>query len=143
MKFLLILLFPVLMAETCSQNIKQDKEITFTYEMITRGSRAHYTLNKEEIKVVKNMGTEIKASEQMTSKEWEVLMEKMKDIDVPKIHKLKPPSDKRTFDGAAHAILTIKIGEEVYKSNSFDHGNPPSDLKPLVKAILRLGETVE
>ncbi len=133
----------MLMAETCSQNKDQNKDISFTYEMITRGSRAHYTLNKEEIKVIKNMGSEIKAAEKMTSKEWESLMEKMKDVDVPKIHQLKPPSDKRIFDGAAHAILTIKVGDEVYKSNSFDHGNPPSALKPLVKAILRLGETVE
>jgi len=143
MKFILILLFPVLMAETCSQNMEQNKEITFTYEMITRGSRAHYTLTKEEINVVKKMGTETTASEKMTSKEWDMLMDKMKEIDVPNINKLKPPSDKRIFDGAAHAILTIKVGEEIYKSNSFDHGNPPSTLKPLVKAILRLGETVE
>ncbi len=143
MKFILILLFPILMAETCSQNMEQNKDITFTYEMITRGTRAHYTLNKEEIKVVKNMGTEIKNSEKMTSKEWDLLMEKMKDIDVPNIHKLKPPSEKRIFDGAAHAILSIKTGDKIYKSNSFDHGNPPSALKPLVKAILRLGETVE
>ena len=143
MKFILVLIFPMLMAETCSQNKDQDKDISFTYEMITRGSRANYTLNKEDIKVVKNMGTETKASEKMTSKDWENLIEKMKEVDVPNIHKLKPPSDKRTFDGAAHAILTIKVGDEVYKSNSFDHGNPPSALKPLVKAILRLGETVE
>lgn len=143
MKFILVLILPLLMAETCSQNQEQEKDISFTYETITRGSRANYTLDKEEIKVVKNMGTEIKASEKMTTKEWENLIERLKDIDVPNINKLKPPSDKRTFDGAAHAILTIKVGDQVYKTNSFDHGNPPSALKPLVKAILRLGETVE
>lgn len=143
MKFILILLFPILMAETCSQNNEQDKDISFTYETITRGSRANYTLTKEDIKVVKNLGGETKASEKMTSKDWDNLMERMEEIDVPKINQLKPPSDKRTFDGAAHAILTIKVGEKVYKSNSFDHGNPPAELKSLVKAILRLGETVE
>ncbi|WP_157480475.1 hypothetical protein [Gillisia sp. CAL575] len=143
MKLIFILLFPILMAETCSQNNEQNKEISFTYETMTRGSRANYTLTKEDIKVVRNMGGEIKASEKMTSKDWENLLEKMKEIDVSNISKLKPPSDKRTFDGAAHAILTIKKGDEVYKTNSFDHGNPPSELKSLVKAILRLGETVE
>jgi len=131
------------MAETCSQNNEQDKDISFTYETITRGSRANYTLTKEDIKVVKNLGDETKASKKMTSKDWDNLMERMEEIDVPKINQLKPPSDKRTFDGAAHAILTIKVGEKVYKSNSFDHGNPPAELKSLVKAILRLGETVE
>ncbi|TVZ26423.1 hypothetical protein JM83_1380 [Gillisia sp. Hel_I_86] len=143
MKFIFILLFPILIAETCSQNNEQEKDISFTYETITRGSRTSCTLNKEEVKVVKNMGTETKASEKTTSKDWENLMEKMEEIDVPNINKLKPPSNKRTFDGAAHAILTIKMGDKVYKSNSFDHGNPPSEIKPLVKAILRLGETVE
>lgn len=143
MKYFFLLLFPILMTETCSQNSTQDKDISFTYETITRGSRTNYTLNKEEIKVVKNMGTETKASKKMTSKDWDNLMERMEEIDVPNINKLKPPSDKRTFDGAAHAILSIKIGDMVYKTNSFDHGNPPSVLKPLVKAILRLGETVE
>jgi hypothetical protein len=143
MKFILILLLPILMVETCSQNNDQDQDITITYETITRGSRALYTMTKEEIKLLKNMGAETKASEKMTSKDWDNLMEKMEEIDVPNINKLKPPSDKRTFDGAAHAVLSIKMGDEVYTSNSFDHGNPPSALKPLVKAILRLGETVE
>ena len=143
MKLIFALLFPILMAETCSQNNEQNKDISFTYETMTRGSRANYTLTKEEIKVVRNMGGETKASEKMTSKDWDNLLEKMEEVDVPNIHKLKPPSDKRTFDGAAHAILTIQKGDKVYKSNSFDHGNPPSELKSLVKAILRLGETVE
>ena len=131
------------MAETCSQNNNQDEDISFTYETITRGSRINYTLTKEEIKVVKNLGTETKASQEMTAKEWSGLMDKLKEIDVPNINKLVPPSDKRTFDGAAHAILSINVGDKKYKSNSFDHGNPPAALKPLVKAILRLGETVE
>jgi hypothetical protein len=131
------------MVETCSQNNEQNNEISFIYETMTRGSRANYTLTQEDIKVVRNMSGETKASEKMTSKDWDNLIEKMKEIDVPNISKLKPPSDKRTFDGAAHAILTIKKGDEVYRSNSFDHGNPPSELKSLVKAILRLGETVE
>ncbi|WP_026836719.1 hypothetical protein [Gillisia sp. JM1] len=143
MKLILLLLFPILMAETCSQNNEQNNEISFKYEMMTRGSRTNYALTQEDIKVVRNMGGETKASEKMTSKDWENLLEKMEEIDVPNISKLKPPSDKRTFDGAAHAILTIKKGDEVYRSNSFDHGNPPSELKSLVKAILRLGETVE
>ncbi len=143
MKLIFLLLFPILMAETCSQNNEQNKDIRFIYETMTRGSRANYTLTQEDIKVVRNMGGETKASEKMTSKDWENLLEKMEEIDVPNISKLKPPSDKRTFDGAAHAILTIKKGDEVYRSNSFDHGNPPSELKSLVKAILRLGETVE
>tara|TARA_R100001369_G_scaffold29172_4_gene52603 strand:- start:90921 stop:91352 length:432 start_codon:yes stop_codon:yes gene_type:complete len=143
MKYFFILLIPILMAETCSQNNNQDKDISFSYETITRGSRAHYSLSKDEIKVVKNMGTETKASQEMSSKEWNTLMEKMKEVDVQNINKLVPPSDKRTFDGAAHAILSITVGDKTYKSNSFDHGNPPAALKPLVKAILRLGETVE
>jgi len=143
MKYFFILLIPILMAETCSQNNIQDKDISFSYERITRGSRAHYNLSKDQIKVVKNMGTETKASQEMSTKEWNLLMEKLKEVDVPNINKLVPPSDKRTFDGAAHAILSIKVGDTVYKSNSFDHGNPPAALKPLVKAILRLGETVE
>ena len=143
MKFILVLLLPILMAETCSQNNEQEKNISFTYETITRGSRTNYTLTKDDVKVIKNMGAETKASEKMTDKDWSHLIARMQEIDVPNISKLKPPSDKRTFDGAAHAILTIKVGDQVYKSNSFDHGNPPNELKPLVKAILRLGETVE
>jgi len=47
MKFIFILLFPILMAETCSQNNEQDKDISFTYETMTRGSRANYILTKK------------------------------------------------------------------------------------------------
>lgn len=143
MKFIFLLLFPFLIVETCSENTEQNKDISFAYETITRGARANYIMNMEEIKVVKTGSDEVKNSAKMTVKDWNSLLEKMKEVDVPNISKLVPPSDKRTYDGAAHAILTIKMGEKVYKSNSFDHGNPPSEIKSLVKAILRLGETVE
>ena len=56
-------------------------------------------------------------------------------IDVAKIADLKAPSNKRMFDGALHATVTIKIGDKTYVSSSFDDNNPPAELKPLVDLL--------
>ncbi|QYA25051.1 hypothetical protein G3I01_05850 [Gramella sp. MT6] len=129
-------------ANDCSN---QDAESinSITYETFTRGSTTLYTITPEKIHL---KSTGLNASENansITNKDWKMLLEKLEDVDVSRINQLKAPSDSRASDAAPHAILSIRKNDTIYKTNSFDHGNAPETIKPLVEAILRLAENVE
>ena len=55
---------------------------------------------------------------------------------IKKLTNIKAPSSKRYFDGAPHAILTIKIGGEEINTPFFDHGFPPKEIASLINHIL-------
>ena len=64
-------------------------------------------------------------------------------MDIEQIPNLKAPTENRFFDGAAIANLKISYKGTIYESASFDHGNPPKEIEPLVKEILSISENIE
>jgi hypothetical protein len=67
----------------------------------------------------------------------------LKPVNVENIPNLKAPSEKRFYDGAAIATLSIVYNGETYTTPSFDHGNPPNEIAELVKEILSISENIE
>ncbi|MFV8225185.1 hypothetical protein [Christiangramia aquimixticola] len=116
---------------------------SFSYETFTRGSATVYTITPEMINI-KSTGLEAgESSAKIQKKDWESLVNKAQKVNINEISRLKAPSESRASDAALHAILSVRKNDTVYKTNSFDHGNAPSEVKPLVQAILRLAENVE
>ena len=116
---------------------------SFSYETFTRGSTTMYTVTPEQIKV---KSTGVNAMENIINinkTEWSAILKTASSIDISKMSQLKSPTDSRASDAALHAILSVRKNDTIYKTNSFDHGNPPTEVKPLVEAILRLAENVE
>jgi len=129
-------------ANDCS-NAEPASVESFSYETFTRGSTTMYMVTPNQIEI---KSTGVNAGENIvdiTEAEWDVLLETASKIDVSKMSQLKAPTDSRTSDAALHAILSVRKNDTIYKTNSFDHGNPPLEVKPLVQAILRLAENVE
>ncbi|SDS44913.1 hypothetical protein [Gramella sp. MAR_2010_147] len=126
----------------CS-NQEGDLIASFSYETFTRGSSTMYTVTPKKV-TVKSTGLNAdENSNNIAADDWSALIEITNTIDVSKMSQLKAPSDSRASDAALHAILSVRKNDTIYKTNSFDHGNPPEDVKPLVEAILRLAENVE
>ncbi|MBL4569197.1 MAG: hypothetical protein JKY69_06005, partial [Flavobacteriaceae bacterium] len=48
------------------------------------------------------------------------------------------PTDDRIRDAVLHATLKITIGDKTYSSQTFDHGNPPKELKPLIAELFNI-----
>lgn len=72
--------------------------------------------------------------------DWKEIMTLTKAVDLTKVKDLKWPTEKRFYDGAAHAnIIFISEGVE-YPANGFDHGYPPVEIEKLVNKILKLTE---
>jgi hypothetical protein len=76
-------------------------------------------------------------------KQWKLLLEMVKKINLETISNLEAPSAKRLYDGAAIGNLTITFNGKRYKSSSFDHGNPPDEIAEIVKEILSISENIE
>ncbi len=129
-------------ANTCS-NQEMNSIDSFSYETFTRGSSTMYVVTPDNVKVKSTGLNSNENSNNITSKEWNSLIEIAKNMDASKMSQLDAPTDSRASDRALHAILSLRKNDTVYKTNSFDHGNPPAEVKPLVEAILRLAENVE
>lgn len=72
--------------------------------------------------------------------DWKEIVMLTKAIDLDKVKELKGPTEKRFYDGAAHANITFISNEIVYTANGFDHGFPPVEIEKLVHKIVKLTE---
>lgn len=130
-KFLLLLL---VVASGCNaQEIPQQIEIN--YEAYTRGSSIDLNVTSKGI-VYTAKGT--KTKQVVTKSHWNSIKDLINSIDVENLESFKAPSDNRTRDAALHATVKIKIGDKVYSSQTFDHGNPPKELKPLIESLFKI-----
>ena len=143
MKFTLItallLFFSI---NNCSDQEKSSIE-EFRYETSTRGSATTYTVTSSMIEVKRTGMDAMQNSMQISKEKWNLLLEKAAKIDASKMANLEAPSDSRANDSALMATLSVSKNDTIYETNTFDHGNPPEMVKPLVEAILRLAENVE
>lgn len=126
------ILFLVISSSCMAQKTTQEiKEVVFS---------AHTKGSSETITVVNYYAFHKTQSTSKThfinASERKAMEDEIAKLDVTTIADLKAPSNKRAFDGAMHARVTIKIGNKTYVSSDFDDHNPPKELAPLV-AVLR------
>ncbi|GAA3595512.1 hypothetical protein Q4Q39_07515 [Flavivirga amylovorans] len=142
MKYVFILLTLVFVDNRCSElNIDQEA-ISFEYSTQSRGQYKNIKINKKTISVVDKRGKTPQV-ETCSEAHWKTLLKAVKLIDVENIPNLKAPSENRFFDGAAIARLKIIYNGTTYETQAFDHGNPPKEIKELVKEIRSISENIE
>jgi hypothetical protein len=72
--------------------------------------------------------------------DWKEIVMLTKAVDLAKVKDLKWPTEKRFYDGAAHANITFIFEGIEYPANGFDHGYPPVEIEKLVNKIVKLTE---
>ena len=72
--------------------------------------------------------------------DWKEIVTLTKAVDLTKVKDLKWPTEKRYYDGAAHANIIFISGGVEYPANGFDHGFPPVEIEKLVNKIVKLTE---
>ncbi|KOS06954.1 hypothetical protein AM493_13620 [Flavobacterium akiainvivens] len=118
-------------------------DVSFVYHAVTRGTIMDITITEKDTYPYKGRpGSEDEdiPYKETNAKDWDALIEETKKIDLTTLDALEAPSKKHQFDGALAATLTIKANGESYATHTFDHGNPPAEIKPLVDKIIEISE---
>ena len=127
--FLFLLLF-----NGCYSQQKMDT-ITINYEAVTRGSSIILVATSS---LITYKDFEIDREIKPSSKEWETLIQLLNDINLSNIKNLTSPSSNSAVDAALQATLSIAKNSTTYTSQTFDHGNPPKELKPVLEKIFSI-----
>ena len=116
----------------CASSKTQNKEVDIIYEAQTRGRSEMVTFSNKQMQIVTS--TEEKTVD-LSEKQLKYINTLVSKIKMAEMSKYKAPSNKRAFDGAMNALIKMKVEKETYISSSFDHDNPPEELKALVKVL--------
>ena len=103
------------------------------YSAIGRGTSDRVVIDKIGYK--RFAGDQVQSKEVFGSAERYQLDVLMKDVDVVSLASLVVPSKRHQFDGAMLATLEVTSFDRTYKSRSFDHDNPPLELRALMAFI--------
>ncbi|WP_422106458.1 META domain-containing protein [Winogradskyella sp.] len=113
-----------------------------TYRVQSRDIFEYIQISKSTITTSNDRYLKAMESYTCQPEDWESLNELLQDIDIEHLDKLKAPTDKRLFDGAPHATLSVIRGDVETMSPSFDHGTPPDAIKALVNKVLSIRENL-
>ena len=108
----------------------QQKEYTIEYSAISRGTFKKIIINNSSIIVTKDRNSK-PVTKECTDEIWSNFSRSLDEVDLKMLSELKAPTQKRLFDGAAHATLKVIVDGKTYTTSSFDHGFPPEEIKGL------------
>ena len=115
-------------------------QTTLIYNAFTRGFFQELIITETNFTAYKDYEKLNPISKNLDPKKWEACLELLDQIDLKSLPNLESPTNRRQFDGAAFAQLTVIQKGDTIQSSSFDHKHPPLKLKPLVEYILSIPE---
>tara|TARA_R110000868_G_scaffold82956_10_gene234125 strand:- start:19057 stop:19467 length:411 start_codon:yes stop_codon:yes gene_type:complete len=122
---------------------KIEEPIAIIYLAQSRGYYYSIKLTNTGIVVQKDALQKKVLTKMVDDKTWNEICQIISTIDLGTIKDFKAPTKGSMTDRAAIASLTIDFSNKSYTSNTFDHGTPPKQLKPLIDKILALAESVQ
>jgi hypothetical protein len=140
-KYLIFLIF-IGLVNSCGikqkERVQEPTRISYTAQ--SRGFRKNILITKTTI-TVENEGENTYEKLTDDSARWIELCHLVNTIDLDKLKEYKGTTEASAVDRALIAHLEIEINSTMYSSNSFDHGNPPKEIKAVIDKILAMGET--
>lgn len=139
MKFIFALILPLFLLSCGTKIAKKMEESTITYEAVSRGYFMKAEVKGNKILVYKDRTSAAKECvlSDLDLKELDKLYQK---VNLKEIESYKAPTEKRFYDGAAIGNLTIVQNGQTYKTQAFDHGNPPVEIADFITKIVSFTE---
>lgn len=126
----------VLVLAACNNS----KIVAYKYVSSTMSGMVTTTVTTDSIIVQKGGRSTSHESIANNKTTWKTLQKISKTINVEGLDTLKSPSNRRAFDGASHAVIWVYTNDSIYKSASFDGGNPNLKIKTLVDSIVQIAK---
>jgi hypothetical protein len=129
-------------AQQSSALKKAGNTVTFTYTAVTRGSNNKIVVKEGSIETTQSRLGEKPVVETLSDADWKAVKEAYSKVTVKneELETIVPPSVKHQYDGAMIANLKISTSGKEFHTSSFDHGNPPAEVKYLVNKIIALSD---
>jgi hypothetical protein len=114
---------------------------TIYYEATTRGFFIALKVENQVLYISKERDfSEYSEKIALSDADWKEISTLINAVDLEKVKDLKWPTEKRYYDGAAHANIIFESKGVKYPANGFDHGFPPAEVEKLVNTITKLAE---
>lgn len=131
--------------DSSSTNLNESTQMQETgtiveYTANTRGYHLKIKLTPNELSYTNERDSNELTKVSLKEDQKAELQQLLKAINVEKIAELKAPTQKRLYDGAAHADLTINVNGKEYHSAGFDHGEPPAEIEKFIKKLISYTE---
>ena len=128
--------------EIATYNMTQRDVPTIYYDATTRGFFIAIKVENQMLYISRDRDfKEYSEKIQISNGDWVTISALAKAVDLDKVKDLKWPTEKRYYDGAAHANIIFESKGVKYPANGFDHGFPPAEVEKLVNTITKLAET--
>lgn len=137
MKILSLLFLTIFLGKGCEAQQKQNIDTAvIEYVANSRGFYQKITVKNHMVTVSEDRKEDINpVPTKISDADWKELVASFKKIALDSLVKLKAPTEKRYYDGAAIANLKITYKDSIYETNGFDHGFPPKEIEKFVNKI--------
>lgn len=145
MKAITMILLTIFLGKSCSNEVQNDlTNTTIQYTANTRGFYQRIVIINQKATISRDRSEKTLPEEiKISDADWETLVTAFGKINLEEVPKLKDPTQKRFYDGAAIANLKIRYQDKDYETTDFDHGFPPAAIEKLVNKIVALAKEKE
>jgi hypothetical protein len=136
MKTLIVCILTILLGKGCnSEDLNEMSKANITYEAHTMGYFLKINIENNILSIQDKRDGDLR-SRSLTDSEVKELAFLFKSVSLEQFKDYKGPTQKRFYDGAAIAGLTVEYGGETYATESFDHMEPPVEIAAFVYKLV-------
>lgn len=126
---------------TKSDIVKDNYEqIIISYKALSRSTFEYIEISEHKVKLSSDRNLKQIDAYVCKSEDWNTIEKLLNNLNPQNLDKLEAPTDKRLYDGAPHATLSVLYGDVVMIIPTFDHGHPPKEIEALVNKVLSVKE---
>ncbi|MFH7014118.1 hypothetical protein ACHRV5_19855 [Flavobacterium sp. FlaQc-52] len=111
------------------------KSTQIEYSALSRGLYKKILVQNKSVSVTNGRDAEAVESK-IDAAKWNKIVTEFEKINLDNIPKLKAPTEKRFYDGAAIANLKVTTNGKTYETKGFDNGFPPKEIEKLVNLLV-------
>jgi hypothetical protein len=145
MKAITMILLTVFLGKSCTNEAQNDiNTAVIQYAADSRGYHLKIIITNQTATISQGRSTENRPEQvKISDADWKILVDAFAKINLEELPKLKDPTQKRFYDGAAIANLKVRYQDQNYETTDFDHGNPPAEIEKIVNKIVALAKQEE
>lgn len=136
MKVFTLIFMTFFLAKSCDAQMNEEMEnTTVEYQAMSRGMYLNIHIHSDDLTISRSRKGETLTTK-LSQADFKEVATLLRNIKLEQLPDLKAPTEKRMYDGAAHANLKIVHDGKVYETSGFDHGEPPAEIRKLVDKLL-------